>query len=300
MKKTTSFYGAHTALITPMSEGKISWPCLEALIERQINEGIDGLIALGTTGETPTLTPEERRCIMDLVIKNAKGHVPVIVGTGSNNTADAVIKAKEAEAAGADALLIVAPYYNKPTQEGLFLHVSEIANATETPIILYSIPSRCGIEYGVDTMLRLREKFPHVIGVKEAGGSCDRVSEIKIRLDNDFLILSGDDSLTLPFMSVGAKGVISVASNHLPGKVSQMVDYALQNDFQSARKLHQQYYEFFKNIFIETNPAPIKYAMHKAGLIASPEVRLPLCQLSQLNAATLDTTMDTMELMSIA
>jgi 4-hydroxy-tetrahydrodipicolinate synthase len=185
-----------------------------------------------------------------------------------------------ADAAGADGFLLVAPYYNRPTQEGLYQHFAQVAEATDKPIVLYSIPGRCGVEIGVKVIERLRAKYPHVAHIKEAGGSVDRVDQILSALGDDITVLSGDDSLTLPFISVGAKGVISVASNLYPKQVSQLVALALKGDYAKARALHRRLYPVFKTIFIESNPSPIKFALAEAGLIGTDEVRLPLSPLS--------------------
>jgi len=214
--------------------------------------------------------------------------VPVIAGTGSNSTAEAVELTRLSHEAGADAMLVVAPYYNKPSQEGLFRHFAAIAAATDRPIILYSIPGRCGIEIGVPVVARLRAKFSHVRWIKEAGGSVDRVDQLKQALGADITVLSGDDSLTLPFMAVGAEGVISVASNLFAKEVVQLTQFALAGDYAKARKLHQKLYPIFKTIFIEPNPVPIKAALARAKLIGSAEVRPPLCEMTAANEKILN------------
>ncbi len=282
-----------TALVTPMRDGAVDYAGLEALVERQIAEGINGLVAVGTTGESPTLSHQEHNDVIHAVAKTAAGRVPVVAGAGSNSTSEAVSLTKEADAdAGVSGILQVAPYYNKPSQEGLFRHFSAIAEATEKPIILYSIPGRCGIEIGVDVCARLYEKHPHVCGIKEAGGTPERVSELRQVLGDDYLITSGDDSQTLPFISCGAQGVISVASNRVVGDLVAMVDAALAGKSAEAEALHRKYYALFKVLFIEPNPVPVKLAMHRAGIIASPEVRLPLCEMSQGNVARLYAILD--------
>jgi 4-hydroxy-tetrahydrodipicolinate synthase len=205
--------GTITALVTPFREGQVDYADLKRLVAYQIKGGIDGLVPVGTTGESPTLDHEEHLDVIRAVIAAAAGRVPVIAGTGSNSTLEAVHLTKLSHEAGADAMLVVAPYYNKPSQEGLFRHFATIADATDRPIILYSIPGRCGIEISVSVVERLRAKFKHVRWIKEAGGSVDRVDQLKQAMGRDITVLSGDDSLTLPFMAVGAEGVISVASN---------------------------------------------------------------------------------------
>jgi 4-hydroxy-tetrahydrodipicolinate synthase len=223
---------------------------------------------------------EEHLDIIRCTIETARGRVPIIAGTGSNSTREAIDMTKAADAAGADGMLLVAPYYNRPTQEGLFRHFAAVAEVTDKPIVLYSIPGRCGVEIGVNVIERLRAKFPHVAHIKEAGGSVDRVDQILSALGDDMTVLSGDDSLTLPFMSVGAKGVISVASNLYPREVSKLVAHALAQEYPKARALHRRLYPVFKAIFVESNPTPIKLAMARAGIIGSEEVRLPLAPLT--------------------
>ena len=279
--------GTITALVTPFHKGQVSYGDLKRLIEHQIRGGIDGLVPVGTTGESPTVTHEEHIEIIRATVEAAKGRVPVIAGTGSNSTQEAIELTQQAHAAGADAMLVVAPYYNKPGAEGLFRHFSAVADATDKPIILYSIPSRCGIEIGISVVERLRAKFKHVRWIKEAGGSVDRVDQLKQALGSDITVLSGDDSLTLPFMSVGAEGVISVASNLYVREIGQMVRFALANDFVKASKLHRRLYPMFKAIFIESNPSPIKFALVRSGIISRGEVRLPLSEISPENARTL-------------
>ncbi len=280
--------GTITALATPFLDGKVSYADLKKLVAFQIKGGIDGLVPVGTTGESPTLDWDEHMEVIRFVIAEARGRVPVIAGTGSNSTAEAVKLTQLSHAAGADAMLVVAPYYNKPSQEGLFRHFSEVAETTDKPVILYSIPGRCGIEISVNVVERLRAKYSHVAWIKEAGGSVDRVDQLKQALGRDLTVLSGDDSLTLPFMAVGAEGVISVASNLYVRDIGKMVRLALANDFAKAAKIHRQLYPAFKTLFIEPNPVPIKVALQRAGVIASAEVRSPLCEMTAANAATLE------------
>jgi 4-hydroxy-tetrahydrodipicolinate synthase len=281
--------GTITALATPFRDGQVSYEDLKKLVAHQIKGGINGLVPVGTTGESPTLSHEEHMEVIRYVIMEARGRVPVIAGTGSNSTLEAVQLTKFSHAAGADAMLVVAPYYNKPSQEGMFRHFSEIADSTDKPIILYSIPGRCGVEIAVQTVERLRAKYGHVAWIKEAGGSVDRVDQLKQALGADLTVLSGDDSLTLPFMSVGAEGVISVASNLYAKEVGQLVKHALANDFTKAAKVHRRLYPMFKGIFAEPNPVPIKHALVRAGIIASAEVRSPLCEMSTAGAKLLET-----------
>ena len=280
--------GTITALATPLRQSRIAYDDLKNLVAHQIKGGINGLVPMGTTGESPTLSHEEHMDVIRFVIAEARGRVPVIAGTGSNSTHEAVELTQLAHEAGADAMLLVAPYYNKPSQEGLFQHFAAIAEATDRPIILYSIPGRCGVEISVPVIARLRAKFPHVAWIKEAGGSVDRVDQIKQALGRDVTVLSGDDSLTLPFMAVGAEGVISVASNLYVREIAKMVRLALANDFTAAGRIHRRLYPAFKTLFIEPNPVPIKVALVRAGIIGSAEVRLPLCGMSAASTKALE------------
>jgi 4-hydroxy-tetrahydrodipicolinate synthase len=273
--------------VTPFQNDAVAYDDLRKLVESQIKAGIQGLVPVGTTGESPTLSNDEHLDVIRAVIEVARGRVPVIAGTGSNSTHEAVELTKLSHQAGADAVLVVAPYYNKPSQEGLFRHFSALAETTDKPIILYSIPGRCGIEIGVPVIERLRAKYPHVRYIKEAGGSVDRVDQLKHVLGKDITVLCGDDSLTLPFMSVGAEGVISVATNLFPKEVVQMTESALANDYAKAAKIHRRLYPVFKALFIEPNPVPIKTALAHAGRIASAEVRSPLCEMTKANRETL-------------
>lgn len=286
--KLRPFTGAITALVTPFREGQVDYDDLRKLVDFQIKGGIDGLVPVGTTGESPTLSNDEHLEVIRATIAAARGRVPVIAGTGSNSTHEAVNLTRLADEAGADAMLVVAPYYNKPSQEGLFRHFATLAETTAKPIILYSIPGRCGIEIGVPVIERLRAKYKHVRWIKEAGGSVDRVDQIKQALGSDMTVLSGDDSLTLPFMAVGAEGVISVASNLYVREVSQLVRAALADDFTKAGKLHRKLYPMFKAIFVEPNPVPIKAALVRAGVIGSEEVRPPLCEMTAANRQVLE------------
>jgi 4-hydroxy-tetrahydrodipicolinate synthase len=286
--KTNNFSGVYTALATPMRAGEVDYADLEKLVAYQLDGGINGLVSVGTTGESPTLTTAEHIEVIRATVKAADGKVPVFAGTGSNSTSEAVSLTQEAERAGADGFLVVAPYYNKPSQEGLFQHFSKIAESTEKPIILYSIPSRCGIEISVEVTARLFEHYPHVCCMKAAEGSCEKVTEYVRALGNDYAVMSGDDGLTLPFMSAGATGVISVASNLVVAPLVEMVRAANANDFIAARAAFLKYYPLFKALFVEPNPVPVKYALKKAGVITSDEVRLPLSPMTDTSRAALD------------
>jgi 4-hydroxy-tetrahydrodipicolinate synthase len=284
------FTGTYTAIVTPFAKGKIDEAALQRLIQAQVRGGVDGIVPVGTTGESPTVDYDEHIHIIALSVKFARGRIKVLAGTGGNSTSEAILLTERAEKAGADGSLQVAPYYNKPTQEGLFQHFREVARHTRLPIVLYSIPGRCGIEIGVDTVKRLSHECKNVIGIKEAGGNADRVSQLRAALGPRFEILSGDDSLTLPFMAVGAQGVISVASNVIPRQVAQMVKAFSAGKAQAALKLHQKYYPLFKDLFIETNPVPVKAALAMLGQMEE-EYRLPLVPMSAKNREVLRATM---------
>ena len=284
------FTGTYTALVTPFKDGKVDELTFERLIRAQIKGGVDGIVPVGTTGESPTLSFEEHIYVVELAIKFAAGKIQVLAGTGGNSTDEAIYLTIAAEKAGADGSLQVAPYYNKPTQEGLFQHFRAIAYATKLPLVLYSIPGRCGVEIGVDTVKRLARECKNIIGIKEAGGSADRVSQLRAALGPEFVVLSGDDSLTLPFMAVGAQGAVSVASNLIPRELSRMVRAFAAGKPALALKLHDKYYPLFKDLFIETNPVPIKAALAMLGRIEE-EYRLPLVTMHPKNRETLKATL---------
>jgi 4-hydroxy-tetrahydrodipicolinate synthase len=288
--RSNMFTGTHTAIVTPFKKRKLDEAALERLIDAQIRAGVDGIVPVGTTGESPTVDYEEHVHIIELSVKFARKRIKVLAGTGGNSTGEATYLTQRAEQVGADGSLQVAPYYNKPTQEGLFQHFCEVARCTHLPIVLYSIPGRCGIEIGVDTVRRLAKSCKNIVGIKEAGGNADRVSQLRGALGPDFVILSGDDSLTLPFMAVGAQGVISVASNVIPRQVAQMVKAFAAGRLKAALELHQHYYPLFKDLFIETNPVPVKAALAMMGKIHE-EYRLPLVRMSTKNRETLRATM---------
>jgi 4-hydroxy-tetrahydrodipicolinate synthase len=285
------FRGTYTALVTPFQDGEVDLAALAKLIEGQIADGITGLIAVGTTGESPTLSQAEREQIIRLTVELAKGRCQVLAGTGSNSTSAAVAATRAAEKMGVDGMLIVAPYYNKPSQEGLFRHFQAIAQSTKSPLMLYNIPGRCAVDIGPETVERLAVGCRNIVAIKEASGSVDRVSDLRARLPEAFTILSGDDSLTLPFMSVGAVGVVSVASNLFPAEVCALVQAFRSGDVKSARDLHSRMLPIFKDLFIEPNPVPVKTALSWRGAM-SAECRLPLCEMTEANAARLRTTLD--------
>ncbi|MBU6181623.1 MAG: 4-hydroxy-tetrahydrodipicolinate synthase [Verrucomicrobia bacterium] len=285
------FAGAHTALATPFRAGAFDEAAFRSIIAGQIAGGISGIIPVGTTGESPTLDHSEHMRVIEVAVEAAAKKCLVIAGTGSNSTAEAIDLTLAAEKAGADAALLVAPYYNKPSPEGLYRHFGAIAEAAKFPLVLYSIPGRCGIEIPVETTARLAKDFKNIAAIKEAGGSVERVNQLRAALPDSFEILSGDDSLTLPFMSVGAVGVISVASNLIPAEVSAMVRHQLAGESAKALAIHRKYYPLFKDLFIEPNPVPVKFALARRGQCTT-DVRLPLCEMSAANSKRLTETLE--------
>jgi len=288
------FRGIYTALVTPFRDGAIDAPALERLIETQIAAGITGVIAVGTTGESPTLSHDEKEQVIRLTVEIADRRCHVLAGTGSYSTSDAIAATRAAEKMGVDGALIVAPYYNKPSQEGLFRHFQAIARATALPIMLYNIPGRCGVDIGADVVERLAYDCGNVVSIKEASGSVDRVSELRVRMPEAFTILSGDDGLTLPFLAAGAVGVVSVASNLLPAEVCMLVNAFRSGDIATAQRMHRQLGAIFKDLFIEPNPVPVKTALAWRGLMSN-EVRLPLCEMTAANEARLRKTLEALD-----
>jgi len=284
------FTGTYTAIITPFKKGNIDEAALERLIKVQIKAGVDGIVPVGTTGESPTVSYEEHVHIIALAVRFADRKIKVLAGTGGNATSEAVYLTQQAEKVGADGTLQVAPYYNKPTQEGLFQHFREVARCSRLPNLLYSIPGRCAVEIGVETVKRLAQSCRNVIGIKEAGGNADRVSQLRAALGGKFVILCGDDALTLPFMAVGAQGVVSVASNVIPRQVAELVRAFARGRMSQALKLHEKYYPLFKDLFIETNPQPVKAALAMMGQIED-EFRLPMVPMGAKNREVLRQTM---------
>ena len=294
------FKGVYTALVTPFRNGKLDEEAYVSLVNRQVENGVDGVVPVGSTGESSTLSPEEHLQVVQKAVETVAGRVKVVAGTGANSTIEAIHLTQSAEKLGADASLLVAPYYNKPSQAGLFEHFSQIAQSVKIPIILYSIPGRCGIEIGVETVARLAQAHPNLVGIKEAGGHSDRVSQIRHAVTRaDFTILSGDDPLTLPFMSVGACGVISVASNVIPAEICALVRAFAEGKTAEALAIHEKFYPLFKNLFVETNPVPVKAAMAMMGL-CTEEVRLPLYRLSDKNRALVRETLESLNLLTAA
>jgi 4-hydroxy-tetrahydrodipicolinate synthase len=284
------FSGTFTALVTPFRNGEVDVEALEGMVEFQIEHGVSGLVPCGTTGETPAMSEEEDRIVVETVVRVANGRVPVVAGTGSNSTDMAIKYTKMAQEVGADGSLQVAPYYNKPTQEGLFRHFAAIAESTELPLILYNIPGRTSVTISAETMARLAE-IPNIVGVKDSTLSMNMISDVISRCGEEFDVLSGDDPMTLPLISLGGVGVISVASNVAPGAVSDMVKALLEGDFERGRELHYELLPLFRALFIETNPIPVKTAASLLGL-CSDEMRLPLIPMSGENLRVLQETMD--------
>jgi 4-hydroxy-tetrahydrodipicolinate synthase len=280
------FTGAMTALVTPFSEGAVDDAALRALVEAQIAGGIDGLIPCGTTGEAPTLEPEEHAHVVRVTVEAARKRVPVIAGCGSNSTAHAIALSRAAQEAGADALLLVTPYYNKPTQDGLYRHFRAIAAAVPLPIVLYNIPGRSVVDLSVDTIARLAADEPRIASVKEATGSVARSQELVRRLGDRLTILSGEDALNLPIYAVGGKGCISVASNVVPELVAGAWDAASANDFARARALHAKTLVLTDLLFSETSPIPVKAALAMMGRMRE-DIRAPLYPMSDAPRARL-------------
>jgi len=273
MRRT--FTGCGTALVTPFTrDGAVDEAAVSRLARRQIDGGVHFLVPCGTTGEVPTLTEEEQVRIVELIVAEAKGKVPVLAGAGGYNTREVIHMGKRMRAAGADGLLSVTPYYNKPTPEGLVQHYRAIADAVGLPIVVYNVPGRTGCNVDPATLLRLSE-IPQVIAVKEASGNVTQMCEICASLPADFIVLSGDDALTLPLMAVGGRGIISVASNEIPREMSQMVELGERGDFAGARALHQRIFNLLQINFVEANPIPVKYAMASMGLLEEV-YRLPM------------------------
>ncbi len=273
------FHGSIVALVTPFKNGKVDEKTLAHLVEFHIKSGTDGIVPVGTTGECPTLSHAEHQRVIEIVVKSAKRRVPVIGGTGSNSTEEAISLTRFAKKVGADGALMVTPYYNRPTQEGLYRHYEAVAKAVDIPIILYNVPGRTGVSLAPETVARLA-KISTIVAIKEATGSMDQTSHILSLCD--ITVLSGDDSLTLPLLSIGAKGVISVIANIIPEAVSEMVDAYFAGNRERAEKLHYRMFPLCRALFIEANPIPVKRAMKLLGL-ASDEIRLPLCPMAPPN-----------------
>ncbi|MEP2774571.1 MAG: 4-hydroxy-tetrahydrodipicolinate synthase [Luteolibacter sp.] len=291
-----NFTGTHTALITPFRDGKVDTAAFEALIERQIAGGINGIVPVGTTGESPTVDSEEHIEVIRLAVKFANGRCEVIAGSGANATAEAIELTKAAEQAGATASLQVCPYYNKPSQEGLYLHYKAIADSTALPIMLYSVPGRSSVEIAPETAARLAADCKNITALKEAGGSVDRINMLVQALPEGFGILCGDDPLTLPFIACGANGLVSVASNLIPEVMTKLVNHCLAGEFADALTMQKHYYPLMRGLMsLDVNPVPIKTAVALAGH-CSDELRLPLAPMAEDNLAALRTLLNSYNL----
>ena len=289
MKKTDPsrwLKGSMVALITPFRNGEVDVPTLQKLVEFHIRSGTSALVPCGTTGESATLSHEEHEQVIEIVIQTVRGRIPVIAGAGSNNTEEALRFTRHAQAAGADAALLISPYYNKPTQEGLYRHFRTVAEAVDLPLVIYNIASRTGVNIEPETFGRLA-KVPNIAGVKESSGSLEQMSRIKALTGEQFVLISGDDALTLPVLAIGGTGVISVVANILPKEVARMVEAFRKGDLGSARRIHYHLLNITKAMFIETNPIPVKTAMGLMKLIPDAQMRLPMCPLSSANLARL-------------
>jgi len=284
------FHGSIVAIATPFANDKVDEKNFTELIEFQIKNGTHGIVPCGTTGESPTLSTDEHERVIELCIQTVKGRVPVIAGTGSNSTAEAIVLTKHAAKAGADAALLVSPYYNRPTQEGLYRHFRAVAESVDIPIILYNIQGRTAVNIEPATIARLASDCKNIIGVKEASGSLPQMMEIRRACPKNFLLISGDDALTLPLLGIGGVGIISVAANIIPKDIAQLVETFAAGKLKAAQEQHYRMLPLVQSLFIETNPVPVKAAMKMMGL-CSDDVRLPLCKMSEANQAKLRTAL---------
>ena len=289
------FKGTYTAIVTPFKDGRIDENGLRKLIDFQIENGIDGIVPAGTTGEAATLDYDEHLRVIEIVVEQAKGRCKVVAGTGSNSTREAIELTQKAEKLGIDGALLASPYYNKPTQEGVYRHYRAIAESTSLKLMLYNVPGRTAGEIGIETCARLAKDCATIVSIKEAGGSVERVSALKNVVPSDFTILSGDDALTLPFLSVGAVGVVSVASNIVPKPMTELVGNFLEGHPSDSMRLHLRYFRLFKDLFIESNPIPVKTALNLMGMIEA-EFRLPLCEMGNANREQLSRTLRALKL----
>lgn len=288
--KNLNLSGSFVALATPFKAGQVDEEAIKKLVEFHVESGTSGIVPCGTTGESPTLSHEEHERVVDVVVQAVRGRMFVLAGTGSNCTAEAIQLTKSAVKAGADGCLLVTPYYNRPSQEGLFLHYKAIADEVDAALVPYSIQGRTGVNIEPELAQRLTEACPNIVGIKEASGNLNQMSQIIRFTRPDFQLTSGDDSLTLPVMAIGGVGVISVLGNICPLVTSEMVTAFRNNNIVRARELHYKYWDLMRSLFVETNPVPVKTAMGLLGL-CSPEVRGPLCHLSVASFNKLQTAM---------
>jgi 4-hydroxy-tetrahydrodipicolinate synthase len=286
------FKGSIVAIVTPFSGGEIDFGALEKLIDFQITNGTSAILPCGTTGESPTLSHDEHDRVVEFTVEKVNRRVPVIAGSGSNSTAEALRLTRHARDVGADAALVITPYYNKPSQRGLYYHFEHIAKEVDIPVVIYNVPGRTGINMAPETVASLAA-IPNIVAIKEASGSLEQVSQIISRCD--ITVLSGDDSLTFPMMSLGAMGVVSVAANILPKRIAEMAASFLDKDIEAARVLHYELYQLSRILFIETNPVPVKAALAMMGKIKE-EYRLPLCRMSDENRSKLERALKDYEL----
>jgi len=291
------FKGSNVAIITPFDNGKVDENKLQKLVDIQIKSGTNGIVPCGTTGESPTLSHEEHARVIEIVIEQVAGRVPVIAGTGSNSTAEAVAMTQHAAKAGADGALVVSPYYNKPTQKGLYLHFKAIADSANIPIILYNIKGRTAVNIETPTVKKLYEDCKNTVGVKEASGSIEQATEVKKACGDDFILLSGDDNMTLKMMEVGGAGVISVVANLVPQDVVAMINAFNNGDKKGANAINDKLAPLVAAMFVETNPIPVKKAAELLDL-CSGEVRLPLCDMEEANFNKLKTELENYGLLS--
>src|SRR5436305_7968991 len=295
MLKRTRFTGTGTALVTPFRNDRaVDEFALEERIQRQVDRGIDVLVACGTTGESPTLTHEEHLRVVEITVNVVKGKVPVLAGAGGYNTREVIVRARELAEIGVDGILSVTPYYNKPTQEGLYQHFRLIADAVPLPVILYSVQGRTGVNIEPATVKRLAET-ENIVGIKEASGNISQMAAILSSVPEDFVVLSGDDAITLPLISLGGRGLISVVSNEVPAEMSQLTRLALQGDFPAARAIHRRYHPLMEINFVESNPIPVKAALAEMGLL-EPVWRLPLVPPKAENRARIRAVLESLGL----
>ena len=289
------FRGTYTAIVTPFKNGQIDEDGFRKLIDFQIDNGVEGIVPVGTTGEAATLDYDEHLRVIEMAVQQAKGRCKIIAGTGSNSTAEAIELTQKAEKLGIDCALLASPYYNKPTQEGVYRHYRAIAESSSLSLMLYNVPGRTAGEIGIETCARLARDCKTIVAIKEAGGSTDRVSALKNVLPPEFTILSGDDSMTLPFMAVGAVGVVSVASNIIPRAMTELVNNFLAGRPTDSMRIHLRYFQLFKDLFLESNPIPVKTALNLMGMIDA-EFRLPLCEMGTANREQLSRTLRALKL----
>jgi 4-hydroxy-tetrahydrodipicolinate synthase len=289
------FRGTYTAIVTPFQNGQIDEDAFRKLIDFQIDNGVDGIVPVGTTGEAATLDYDEHLRVIEVTVQQAKGRCKIIAGTGSNSTREAIELTQKAEKLGIDCALLASPYYNKPTQEGVYRHYRAIGESSSLSLMLYNVPGRTAGEIGIETCARLARDCATIVAIKEAGGSTDRVSALRNVLPPEFAILSGDDSMTLPFMAVGAVGVVSVASNIIPKPMTELVNNFLGERPTDSMRVHLRYFQLFKDLFLESNPIPVKTALNLMGMIDA-EFRLPLCEMGTPNREQLSRTLRALKL----